>query len=69
MGNTKQQNDAIEQAENFRLPWGKFKNRTLSEVPDSYLRWIAENVKNDKIATAADIVAQYRDRHGIRVNG
>jgi uncharacterized protein (DUF3820 family) len=63
MINTKQENDTIEKAENFRLPWGKFKGRPLSEVPDSYLRWIAENVKNDRIATYADIVAQYRDRY------
>lgn len=65
--NCKSYNDAVEQAESFRLPWGKFKGKTMAEIPDSYIRWLAENSRDDSIATNADTVMQWRDKNGIKV--
>lgn len=67
MKNTTSYNDAVEKAEGFRMPWGKFRGRKMAEVPDGYLQWLAENSRDDNVATKADIVMQWRDKNGIHV--
>jgi len=51
----------IEVALSVLLPYGKFKGKVLDSVPSSYLKWVAENFKNDTIATAADVVWRWRE--------
>lgn len=46
------------------LPWGKYKGYEMDMVPSDYLRWLAENVEDDEIATAADEEYQFRETWG-----
>tara|TARA_R100000654_G_scaffold35069_1_gene60446 strand:- start:504 stop:773 length:270 start_codon:yes stop_codon:yes gene_type:complete len=36
-------------SKNFKLWFGKYKDKTLSEVPVSYLNWYKENGNNEKV--------------------
>ena len=48
------------------MPWGDFKGKEIEDIPSRYLKWLAENCKDDTIATAADKEWAYRekfDRH------
>lgn len=44
----------------IKMKYGKFKGRTMEEIPSSYLLWIAENVEDGRICYAAD--SEYQDR-------
>ena len=45
------------------LPHGKYKGKELFEIPDSYLRWLAENYNDEKICEAADRELRWRDKN------
>ncbi|MCK4883572.1 MAG: DUF3820 family protein [Candidatus Diapherotrites archaeon] len=50
----------------FIMPYGKHKDKLFSEMPSSYLLWVAENWKennaiNKKICTEADKEWQHRE--------
>jgi len=55
---------AIERADRYVMPWGKYKGKRMEKLPSSYLLWIAENVKDDMICTNADIIYRYREGTG-----
>lgn len=38
----------------FSMPFGKYKNEYLQDIPSGYIRWLAENCDDDHIATMAD---------------
>ena len=44
----------------IRMPSGRFRNKTMEEIPSGYLYWIAANFDDDVIASAAD--EEYRRR-------
>ncbi len=44
------------------LVWG---GRTLKQLSNKYLNWIATNVTNDRYCTAADTLLRYRKQFGI----
>lgn len=44
----------------FVMPWGKYKNKTMEEIPSGYLKWLAENAKDDDVAEAADTEYNWR---------
>lgn len=51
------------------MPFGKYRGRRIDALPSSYLRWLAENMAEDKprerdICLAADKEYQWRERHG-----
>jgi hypothetical protein len=53
---------------NLRMPYGKFKGELITELPSPYLRWIAENWKEDtelnkRICSEADTEYQEREKH------
>lgn len=52
----------IEIAEEVVLQFGKYRDKKLEEVPDSYLLWLAENHDSEFLCTAADTVYQERKR-------
>jgi uncharacterized protein (DUF3820 family) len=59
----------IQRAEMTKVNWGvRFRGRSFRDLPSSYLKWIAENFSNDNIATAADIVWQWRERTGSHID-
>lgn len=37
------------------MPFGEYKDRTMREIPSNYLRWIMEDVENEKLRTHAEI--------------
>ncbi len=46
------------------FPWGDFKGTVMQFVPSGALKWTAENWKNDRVATAADLVWNDREATG-----
>ena len=55
----------IEKIEELRLTWGK--KQRLKELTNRYLKWLATNSKNDRLATGADILLRYRETYGINI--
>ena len=35
--------DILRELVSYRMPYGKYKDRLLSELPDYYLEWLAQN--------------------------
>ena len=44
------------------LRFGRYRGWDLEDIPSSYLRWLAENCKNDFVATEADKEWKWRER-------
>jgi len=57
----------LEIAENFHMPWGKFRGIKLKDVPNNYLNWVAENTK-EFLAAKADLVRRWRETYNITVD-
>jgi uncharacterized protein (DUF3820 family) len=55
----------IEMANSYIMPWGKFKNQKMEDIPNSYLSWLARECDNNTISMMADIVVQWREKYGI----
>jgi len=45
------------------MPWGKFKGKEMEDIPSGYLRWLAENCKDEKVCCAADEEYQWREKY------
>lgn len=43
----------------------KFRNKTIGELPSSFLKWAAENCSNDRLAVAADKEWSYREKYNL----
>lgn len=54
----------METTKHMIMPSGKFRGKDMSEIPSPYLRWVAENWKEDEIAEAADKEYAYREIWG-----
>jgi len=55
----------LEAAQKTPFPWGEYKGTVLQFVPSKLLLWTATNYKgNDAIATACDLVWNYREDTG-----
>ena len=44
-----------------KMKWGAHKGKRLGDIPSGYLKWVAENWSDDRVATAADLVWSDRD--------
>ena len=46
-------------------PYGpeKFRGKVLGSIPSGFLRWAAENCRNDRLASAADAEWQHREKY------
>ena len=47
------------------MPYGKFKGKPFYEIPSGYLKWLAENVGDERIAIEADEEYQHREKYGV----
>uniref|UniRef100_A0A6M3LCY2 Putative quorum-sensing-regulated virulence factor n=1 Tax=viral metagenome TaxID=1070528 RepID=A0A6M3LCY2_9ZZZZ len=50
----------------YEMPWGKHQGECVGQVPSSYLRWILNEVDEDKwpkLVEAADRELSWRDEH------
>jgi hypothetical protein len=58
--------DRIEKCEEIVWPYGPpdYLNLPLGEINSKFLKWIAENCFNDELAVAADLIWDYREKHG-----
>lgn len=50
------------------MPYGKFKDKQIHELPSPYLKWLAENIdennkQNTAICQAADEEWQFREKN------
>ena len=48
-----------EEAENYKINFGKYAGKTLKEVPESYIHWLFENSKDETIKTACDYLMEH----------
>lgn len=48
----------------IKWPYGpdKYKDKKMEDLPSKFLRWIAENSFNDRLATAADQEWAFREK-------
>ena len=46
----------------MKIYWGKFKGKEIDTLPSWYLKWLAENSKDDAIATEADEEWRFREQ-------
>ncbi|MGO9372705.1 MAG: putative quorum-sensing-regulated virulence factor [Syntrophobacteraceae bacterium] len=49
------------------ISFGKYRGKTIEELPSGYLKWIAENVDDDDLCEAADAEYQWRSQHGTHI--
>lgn len=54
-----------EEAANYMLTFGKYANKKLSEVPQSYLNWLIDNSKDDTIKTACDYLIEHTTKEDL----
>ena len=54
-----------EEAANYMLTFGKYANKKLSEVPQSYLNWLIDNSKDDTIKTACDYLIEHTTKDDV----
>ncbi len=52
----------------MKMPWGKFKDKEIENLPSQYLKWLAENIGEDTpqrkaICIEADKEYQFREKH------
>lgn len=52
-------------ADELIMPFGKYHGVAISDLPSSYLRWLAENCRDETICEAAD--EEYTFRLGGRI--
>lgn len=45
------------------MPWGRHIGKVLSDLPSSYLGWLAEECHDEDICEAADEEYQWRTDH------
>lgn len=57
----------LEIAENYCMPYGKFKRQTLKDIPNWYITWLAANAYTEIVCDYADIIRRWRERYGIEI--
>ena len=63
----------IVKGEEVTMLWGKFKGKKISEIPSSYLKYVAENWEEDTsqkkvIVIACDEEWQYREKYNCHID-
>jgi uncharacterized protein (DUF3820 family) len=59
----------IQDANEYRITWGKFYKRKLKDIPNYYIRWLAEEKSSTDVGIQADIVLQWRKKYGVIIEG
>lgn len=50
----------VEEAKQFKMVHGKYKDVSLSRIPSFYLKWLAKNWDNEGVRNAATLVINSR---------
>uniref|UniRef100_A0A6M3JEV4 Putative quorum-sensing-regulated virulence factor n=1 Tax=viral metagenome TaxID=1070528 RepID=A0A6M3JEV4_9ZZZZ len=58
---TPQEIKAIEIAQNFKIPFGRYKGKPLDSINSSYLRWLATDCDNAVVSHHADVLWNWRE--------
>jgi len=51
----------------MKMPFGKYKGKEIEEIPSWYLKWAAENLSQDHLATVCDREWQWREKHNSHI--
>lgn len=46
------------------MPWGKYEGEDIEDLPDGYLKWLAQNCEDEDIREAADEEFLFRKYNG-----
>jgi len=52
---------AIEMAQKFTMPWGRYREKKLDDINSSYLRRLATDCDNPIISHHADVLWRWRE--------
>lgn len=59
--------NAVNVAENYILPWGKkHKGKRLADIPNDYISWLS-TCDNETVSSFADLIRRYRERWNINI--
>ncbi len=53
----------------MKMPFGKYKDQELDELPSRYLLWVAENIADEELSCKADKIWQERERFNTHFEG
>jgi len=45
------------------MPFGKHRDKTISEIPSDYLKWMAGNLDDEDLACKADEEYDFREKN------
>lgn len=45
------------------MRWGKYRGRRIEDIPSGYLKWLAENARDEVVARNADEEWRWREDH------
>lgn len=46
--------------DDFIMPWGKYQNKTMEEIPSGYLKWLMDKCDDDEIRIEAEEEYDFR---------
>lgn len=55
--------DQLEKDEALVITWGAHRGKALSDIPSNYLKWLAENARQESICVAAERVWKWREKY------
>lgn len=48
----------LESAKSFTMPFGKHKGKKLTEIPESYVKWMLENISDGSVLKALKVLEE-----------
>lgn len=51
----------------MKMPFGKYEDKEMDDIPSRYLLWAAENLADEKLACEADKIWQEREKFNTHI--
>ena len=51
----------------LKMPWGQYKDQSISDIPSAYLYWLIDDCKNatDLMVDSAAAELRFREKHNV----